>query len=89
LATSIDPERDQSVGAFVRERRRARKLSQTELAELAGVGRRLVSEIERGKQTVRLDACNAVLAVFGKTLGVVSAARAVEDIEDRPARSPE
>ena len=50
-----DPERGQSIGGFVRGRRRARKLSQTELAELAGVGRRLVSEIERGKQTVRME----------------------------------
>lgn len=63
------------IGAFVRTRRRASKLSQRELGELAGVGTRFVSELERGKSSVRLDAVNRVLAVFGKTLGVVDALR--------------
>lgn len=61
----------QTVGAFIRGRRRANGMTQVELAELAGVGVRLVSELERGKATARMDAANAVLAVFGKRLGVV------------------
>jgi y4mF family transcriptional regulator len=60
-----------TIGAFVRERRKANRMTQQQLAELAGVGKRFVSEIERGKNTVRVDAANRVLAVFGKTLGVV------------------
>lgn len=63
------------LGAFVRTRRKASRLSQRELGELAGVGTRFVSELERGKSSVRLDAVNRVLAVFGKTLGVVDALR--------------
>jgi y4mF family transcriptional regulator len=63
------------LGSFVRTRRKASKLSQRELGELAGVGTRFVSELERGKSSVRLDAVNRVLAVFGKTLGVVDAFR--------------
>ena len=59
---------------FVRERRRARGLTQEELAELAGVGTRLVSDLERGKPTLRLDSADRVLAVFGKMLGVVDRA---------------
>ena len=59
------------IGEFVRARRRASKLSQKELGELAGVGPRFVSELERGKPSVRLNAVNKVLAVFGKTLGIV------------------
>lgn len=59
------------MGAFVRRRRKANGLTQRELAELAGVGVRLVSELERGKPTLRLDAVRAVLAVFGMTVGVV------------------
>jgi transcriptional regulator with XRE-family HTH domain len=54
-------------------------LNQAELAELAGVGRRLISELEGGKQTLRMDAVNAVLAVFGKTLGVVDTKRHAYD----------
>jgi y4mF family transcriptional regulator len=68
-------DRISEIGAVVRTRRRASKLSQRELGELAGVGTRFVSELERCKPSVRLDAVNKVLAVFGKTLGVVDAPR--------------
>ncbi len=64
-----------AIGHFTRERRRANDLTQEQLSELAGVGVRFVSELERGKTTVRVDAVNRVLAVFGKTLGVVDAPR--------------
>lgn len=59
------------IGSFVRDRRQAAGMSQRELGELASVGTRFVSELERGKPTVRIDAVNKVLAVFGKRLGVV------------------
>lgn len=59
------------IGVFVRDRRTAAGMSQRELGELAGVGTRFVSELERGKPTVRVDVVNKVLAVFGKRLGVV------------------
>lgn len=68
-----------SIGEFVRERRRQNGLTQRELGELAGVGLRFVSELERGKATLRSDAVNRVLAVFGKTLGVVDLRPAKED----------
>jgi HTH-type transcriptional regulator/antitoxin HipB len=59
------------VGEFVRSRRKANGMSQADLAALARVGVRFISELERGKQTVRVDAVNAVLYVFGKRLGIV------------------
>lgn len=58
------------MGEFVRERRQANGMTQRELGELAGVGTRFVSELERNKPTVRLDAVRKVLKVFGKTLAV-------------------
>jgi y4mF family transcriptional regulator len=61
------------IGQFVRDRRKAAGFSQSELGELAGVGRRFVSELERAKPTVRVNSVNMVLAVFGKTLGIVDA----------------
>lgn len=67
-----------SVGAFVRDRRRANRLSQAQLAELAGVGVRFVVELEGDKPTLRMDRVNAVLSVFGKRLGVTDAPRDVE-----------
>lgn len=63
------------IGKYVRNRRIASKLSQQELGELAGVGTRLISELERGKATLRMDAVNKVLRVFGKMLGTVDAPR--------------
>lgn len=68
--SSSDPDRENVLGAFVRERRLAARLTQRELADLAGVGARFVSELERGKRSVRLDSVDAVLAVFGKRLGI-------------------
>ncbi len=64
------------IGAFVRDRRTSNKLSQKELGQLAGVGTRLVSELERGKTTLRFDAVNKVLNVFGKMLDYADAPRA-------------
>ncbi len=47
----------------------------TELAELAQVGKRFLVELEAAKPTLRMDAVNKVLAVFGKKLGIVDAPR--------------
>lgn len=69
-----NPDREHAIGAFVRRRRKAHGLTQEELAELAGVGTRFLSELERGKPTLRLDKVEQVLAVFGKRLGPVDAA---------------
>ncbi|MEM6960965.1 MAG: helix-turn-helix transcriptional regulator [Myxococcota bacterium] len=60
----------ESLGQFVRERRKSNRMTQEELAELAGVGVRLVGELERGKPTLRMDRVNRVLGVFGVQLGV-------------------
>ena len=68
------------IGEVVRQRRLANRLTQRQLGELAGVGLRLVSELERGKPTLRMDAANRVLAVFGLMLGSVEAFRS-EDVE--------
>lgn len=65
----------EKIGDYVRKRRIASSLSQKELGELAGVGTRLISELERGKATLRMDVVNKVLRVFGKMLGCVDAPR--------------
>ena len=67
----------EDLARFVRAHRRTNRLTQEQLAQLAGVGRRFVSDLENAKPTVRMAQVDAVLHVFGKRLG----------IED--ARSPE
>jgi y4mF family transcriptional regulator len=55
---------------FIKEKRKALKLSQVELAFKSGVGLRFVRELEQGKTTLRLDKVNQVLALFGKQVGI-------------------
>lgn len=64
---------------FVKEKRKAVKLTQPELAEKAGVGLRFLRELEQGKQTVRLDKVNQVLQLFGFEVGAVRA-KPLDDI---------
>jgi y4mF family transcriptional regulator len=49
----------------VRDRRRALRLRQDELADLANCSTRFVHMLEQGKQTVRLDKLLDVLEVLG------------------------
>ncbi|MCK4695627.1 MAG: helix-turn-helix transcriptional regulator [Candidatus Cloacimonetes bacterium] len=63
--------------SFVKERRKVLKLTQKDLAEKAGVGLRFIRELEQGKQTLRLDKVNRVLALFGYQIGPVK--RGYED----------
>jgi y4mF family transcriptional regulator len=60
-----------NIATFIKEKRKQLKLTQPELAERAGVGLRFVRELEQGKQSVRLDKVNQVLALFGSELGVI------------------
>ncbi|MDX2279907.1 MAG: helix-turn-helix transcriptional regulator [Saprospiraceae bacterium] len=60
-----------NIGTFIKEKRRAVKLTQPELALKAGVGLRFIRELEQGKPTLRLDKVNQVLALFGYEVGPV------------------
>lgn len=60
-----------NLSQFVKDKRKAVKLTQPELAEKAGVGLRFIRELEQGKQTLRLDKVNQVLQLFGCEVGAV------------------
>jgi y4mF family transcriptional regulator len=60
-----------NLSEFVKDKRKAVKLTQPELAEKAGVGLRFIRELEQGKQTLRLDKVNQVLQLFGCEVGAV------------------
>jgi HTH-type transcriptional regulator/antitoxin HipB len=48
----------------IREHRKAAHLSQLQLAELAGVGKTVVFDIEKGKETVKLATLRKILKVL-------------------------
>lgn len=55
---------DFDLGTFIKEHRKQAGLSQLELANLAGVGKTTVFDIEKNKETVRWNNLNAVLKVL-------------------------
>jgi len=57
---------------FLKCKRKGLNLTQEDLALKAGVGLRVVREMEQGKPTLRMDKVNQVLILFGAELGVVS-----------------
>ncbi|NTW55765.1 MAG: helix-turn-helix transcriptional regulator [Chlorobiaceae bacterium] len=63
------------LSGFVRERRKALKLTQPELAEKAGTGLRFIRDLEQGKKSLRMDKVNQVLGLFGYELGPVMQVR--------------
>ena len=60
---------DLPLSIFVKDMRREHGLTQEDLAAKAGVGLRFVRELEQGKQTLRMDKINQVLALFGHEVG--------------------
>jgi y4mF family transcriptional regulator len=62
-----------AIGELVREARRKMKLSQQDFADLAGVGRRFVSELEAGKPTLEFDKVMQACAAAG--IDVTAASR--------------
>lgn len=59
----------QTLREFIKGKRKSLKLTQKEMAEKAGVGLRFVRELERGKETLKMDKVNQVLQLFGYELG--------------------
>lgn len=55
-------------GRLIRRQRRRHGLRQTELAALAGVGTRFVSELENGKPTLEIGRALRVAAIVGLTV---------------------
>ena len=56
---------------LLKQKRKETGLTQKELATKAGVGLRLIREIEQGKESVRMDKLNQILFLFGYEMGPV------------------
>lgn len=52
------------IAEFIKENRKASGLTQEEFALRSGLGLRFVRELERGKETVRMDKVNVALSMF-------------------------
>jgi HTH-type transcriptional regulator / antitoxin HipB len=57
-------EQTQEFAQILRMHRRAAKLSRVQLAELAGVGKTVIYDIEKGKESVKLNTLRKVLKVL-------------------------
>lgn len=60
------------IGNMVRRHRKAAGLSQLELAELAGVGKTVVFDVEKGKESVRFNTLLSILNALNITLSLNS-----------------
>jgi HTH-type transcriptional regulator/antitoxin HipB len=65
-----------SLAAEVRARRAALRLTQHDLAQLAGVSERFVRFVEQGKRSVQLDSLLALLETLGLELQLTTRTRA-------------
>ena len=67
-------ENSQALGELVRSERKRQKVTQVELASLAGVGVRFLRELEHGKEGCQLGLAFSVLSTLG--ISVTAATRA-------------
>ena len=56
---------------YIKMMRKQFGLTQLGLSQKSGVGLRFVRELEQGKETLRLDKVNQVLALFGAVMAPV------------------
>jgi HTH-type transcriptional regulator / antitoxin HipB len=65
----IDPG---TLSIVIKKHRKAAKLSQLQLAEMAGVGKTVVYDIEKGKETIQLATLRKILNVLNIKIELVS-----------------
>ncbi|KUJ60363.1 DNA-binding protein [Flavobacteriaceae bacterium CRH] len=63
---------DFNLGKLIIEHRKAAGLTQLQLADLAGIGKTTVFDIEKNKQSIRLDSLIAVLNVLNIDVQFIS-----------------
>jgi y4mF family transcriptional regulator len=65
MPTSIAVKSVGDLGAFIRKIRKERGITQQQLADLSGVGRRFLRELESGKPTLEIGRVLQVTAALG------------------------
>jgi len=69
MSSSHSPRKIHLVGSRIRELRKGRRLTQTELSELIGVAQSDLSRMEQGEYKVGLDTLFKILQVFELKMG--------------------
>ncbi|MDE6370725.1 MAG: helix-turn-helix transcriptional regulator [Duncaniella sp.] len=64
-----------TLSRYIKEMRKEYGLTQVDLSQKSGVGLRFLRELEQGKETLRLDKVNQVLALFGAEMAPVKTPR--------------
>jgi y4mF family transcriptional regulator len=64
-----------ALSEFVRQKRKSLRITQKEMSEKSGVGIRFIRELERGKETLKMDKVNQVLDLFGFELGPIESTK--------------
>ncbi|MGX8678848.1 MAG: helix-turn-helix transcriptional regulator [Sphaerochaetaceae bacterium] len=70
---------EQTIGLWIKKKRREAGLTQQQFAMRSGLGLRFIRDLEQGKQTVRLDKVNQALSMFGMAAGPVKMERWNDD----------
>ena len=63
-AIKVKTMQSQELAEVIRMHRKAAKLSRVHLAEMAGVGKTVIYDIEKGKESVQLDTLRKILKVL-------------------------
>lgn len=61
-----------TLAKIIKQHRKAAGLSQLQLAEMAGVGKTIVFDIEKGKATIQLDTLRKILTVLNIKIQLTS-----------------
>ncbi|NTW25919.1 MAG: helix-turn-helix transcriptional regulator [Lentimicrobium sp.] len=64
--------KSQELADVIRMHRKAAKLSRDKLAEMSGVGKTVIYDIEKGKETIQLDTLRKVLGVLNIKIELTS-----------------
>jgi HTH-type transcriptional regulator / antitoxin HipB len=62
----------QALADIIKMHRKAAKLSRDKLAEMSGVGKTVIYDIEKGKETIQLDTLRKVLNVLNIKIKLTS-----------------
>ena len=64
--------KDCDLGAFIKIHRKEAGLTQLQLADLAGIGKTTVFDIEKNKESIRWDSLKAVMKVLNIDIRLIS-----------------
>ena len=72
--------RKEFIGREVKKSRTKRRLSQKRVAELSGLEKCLISDIERGKANVSIDVIDKLCNVVGANIRLIDGNKIFEDL---------